>query len=265
MTLDFLFATDLHGDLDKMRALVKKAIDMDVDLIILGGDLFRSGRSNTIDRQRDLLKNDIGPIFQRFPGEILTIFGNNDWYATSSKIGELAPDIIPIEGCRYDAGEGLKISGFSYVPASPFMIKDWELLEIEAKPLPGARFDGLCSRSGEVEECEIDGTYRILDLLDGIPEIKGELLISHTPPAGTNCSLGSGGNDLGSMDLRRWIESKGPVGVLCGHIHEAPERSGHMLDMVDDIHIGNPGSFWDRLSCIRGVWDGELHLEPLYK
>ncbi|MFO8051482.1 MAG: metallophosphoesterase [Thermoplasmatota archaeon] len=55
MVLSFIFATDLHGSRTKMTSLVKKAIEEDVDMVLLGGDLFRSGSSNTIDSQRRVL------------------------------------------------------------------------------------------------------------------------------------------------------------------------------------------------------------------
>jgi len=94
----FIFATDLHGDVTRMRDLVKKAIELGSPVIILGGDLFRSGRESTIEAQEDFLKEHIRPIFEEFPGEVRTIFGNNDWEYVAARFPVLCPGLKPFEG-----------------------------------------------------------------------------------------------------------------------------------------------------------------------
>ncbi|MEA3559931.1 MAG: metallophosphoesterase [Candidatus Thermoplasmatota archaeon] len=260
MVLRFLFATDLHGSTFKMRELVKKAIEEDTDMILLGGDLFRSGPLNTVESQIELLKNEVQCIFEEFPGEVLTIFGNNDWHLSMKDLSTHAPKLRSIEGEHYDAGEGLEIAGFSYIPASPFPIKDWELYERYALPLPGSISKGLCSRSGEVKECLIDRGTTTMDRLLELGDVEKKLLLSHTPPRDTSCDIGYNGEHLGSTDLREYTLEREPLAVLCGHIHESPERSGKVVDRIGSTVVANPGSKKDRLTYLVGKWSSELEL-----
>jgi len=50
---------------------------------------------------------------------------------------------------------------------------------------------------------------------------KCDVLISHTPPFNTKVDKTKAGINVGSKELRKFIEEKNPKLVICGHIHEA--------------------------------------------
>lgn len=47
-----------------------------------------------------------------------------------------------------------------------------------------------------------------------------DILVSHCPPSGTKCDKVAAGH-VGSVPVRRYVESKRPLLVLSGHAHEA--------------------------------------------
>ncbi len=255
-----MFATDLHGDVNIMRELVKKAIEEGCPVIILGGDLFRAGRSNTIEAQEEFLKAEVQPIFEEFPGEVHTIFGNNDWAHVAARFPLLCPKVKPFDGSSFALDGGLEVAGLSCVPVTPFPMKDWDRVESSGRVDEMARMDGYCSRKGRIEECSVSSERTMKDEIESLGGLEGKLLISHGPPFNTCADAGWGGISLGSRDLRSAIEEQGPIAVLCGHIHEAPDRSGSMLELLGDTWVGNPGSHQEELSVITGELTDTLKL-----
>ena len=62
------------------------------------------------------------------------------------------------------------------------------------------------------------------------------LLLSHSPPKGTDVDMTSSGIHAGSTSVRDFVESRRPALVVCGHIHEAQG-----LDTLGETVIVNPG------------------------
>mgnify|MGYP000451460881 CR=1 FL=1 len=61
------------------------------------------------------------------------------------------------------------------------------------------------------------------------------VLVSHTPPHGTNADVGRG-THLGSKSIRTYVEKYSPLVVCCGHIHEA--RSASKLGRTWVVNAG---------------------------
>jgi Icc-related predicted phosphoesterase len=62
------------------------------------------------------------------------------------------------------------------------------------------------------------------------------ILVTHSPPKDTKLDLTRSGIHAGSHSVRRFIETKEPILVVCGHIHEAQG-----IDRVADTILVNPG------------------------
>ena len=241
MRPSFVFASDLHGDTERMRDLVKKAIELGCPHIILGGDLFRAGGGNSIEGQRRFLVEDVQPAFEVFDGDVHTIFGNNDWGIVSRDFGRLCPKLEVFEGGSFRLDEGIEVVGCSHVPVTPFPIKDWDRIEATSPVSPMSRIDGYCSWEGELNECVVRDDRTLMDELTRSGSLAGKVLVSHGPPYGTSLDLGWGGEHLGSTDLRELILSDSPQAVLSGHIHESPEMSGAWKDKIGKTICVNPG------------------------
>lgn len=63
------------------------------------------------------------------------------------------------------------------------------------------------------------------------------VLVSHCPPKNTKLDLAGGTRHVGSEAVRRFIEEKKPLLVICGHIHEAQG-----VDSVGKVPVVNVGS-----------------------
>ena len=62
------------------------------------------------------------------------------------------------------------------------------------------------------------------------------ILLSHCPPKDTKIDRTSGGEHIGSLSVRRFVERNQPVLVLSGHVHEAQGS-----DMVGSTVVVNTG------------------------
>jgi Icc-related predicted phosphoesterase len=260
MRPSFMFASDLHGDVERMNELVKKAIELECSKIILGGDLFRVYWHDPINAQRTFLTEEVQPIFEKFPGEVHTIFGNNDIGLVSREFPKLAPKLRVFDGSSFMLDEGVEVVGISHVPVTPFPLKDWERKEATSGVNPMSRVDGFCSWEGEMKECIIRDDRTMMDELTGFGRLSDKIVISHAPPWNTVMDLGWSGDHLGSSDLRTVIEDDRPMAVLSGHIHEAPKRSGKMVEVLGDTWIANPGSHSGISTLILGEFDDCLKL-----
>lgn len=62
------------------------------------------------------------------------------------------------------------------------------------------------------------------------------VLVSHQPPAQTQCDRIATGAHVGSLAVRRFIEARQPLVCFTGHIHES-----RAVDTIGPTHIINPG------------------------
>jgi Icc-related predicted phosphoesterase len=78
-------------------------------------------------------------------------------------------------------------------------------------------------------------------LLEDCPE--NAILISHSPPLGI-LDLNGSNEHCGSKAVREFIESKSPVLVVCGHVHESNGKQERYKD-VDVINCGPSGMIYE--------------------
>lgn len=62
------------------------------------------------------------------------------------------------------------------------------------------------------------------------------ILVSHQPPKNTKLDKIMLNKYIGSMSVRKFIESSQPLACLCGHIHESKG-----IDKIGDTQLVNPG------------------------
>lgn len=265
MVISFLFTTDIHGDLSRIDSVLDAGKAMEDPPIILGGDLYRAGKKNDMDSQIRLLKEEIEPRVKGYGGEVYTIFGNNDWKAVSDRLEDHAPSLISLQGRDSTLEDGTRLKGLSFVPPSPFLIKDWEKMEKYGDNEGRGRLQGLCSKGSGLEECSIEGKGTMWDEIMKLGGLRGTILVSHGPPFGTCADVSRFGPHLGSLDLTRAVLKDPPLAILCGHIHESPELSGRSVCKLGETFVANPGSRYGALSFIVGRNDDNLQLEHRFQ
>lgn len=254
MAFRFVFATDLHGVEIHYQRLFRFIQSQNVESLILGGDLCPNGHVFNNFGQVQLSQQDFlnGFFFDNLRSlrnnisafQCFVIMGNDDLRANFSLLGEAEDKgILNVIHKKAKQINGWQILGYSFIPPTPFLIKDWEKYEnsnriIEPVAIPPG--DGY--RSAEIfEESTIEDD---LLLLQDSVQAQKTIFVSHCPPYKTNLDHSTKDKyyyeglkldkHLGSIAIRNFIEAAQPVLSLHGHIHESTSVSGKCFDYLND-------------------------------
>ncbi len=118
----------------------------------------------------------------------------------------------------------------------PEWIPNYFNLHGERKTFMGITFGGLggspTTPFGTIFEWEEDYAYEVLEKLGYV-----DVLVSHTPPRGTQLAFTRTGTDAGSEAVLWYIEEYVPRVAVVGHIHE---REG-LTERIGGTIVFNPG------------------------
>lgn len=260
-----LFATDLHGHIDRYEKLLAAVMSERPAALFLGGDLLpRLGLAVSTSNHDDFTKDYLVPAFTRvretlgstYP-EIFLILGNDD------PLCEEEDFIAASEGGIWHYGHRqrfkLKTSsvyGYACVPPTPFLLKDWERYDVSRYVPPGCVSPEEGRRTVSVDESQIKWAtiQRDLELLAGNEELAHAVFLFHTPPYDTALDRAALDGKMyehvpldlhvGSIAVSRFIEERQPLLTLHGHVHESTRLTGEWK-----IRIG-------KTCCINGAHDG---------
>jgi Icc-related predicted phosphoesterase len=240
-----LFASDLHGRLDRYEKLLGLVEEERPAALLLGGDLLPAGGG-------DFLLEWLGPRLAgaraRLGGSyprVLVILGNDDPRAEERALGELEGRglLQHAHGRRLDVG-GRPFYGYACVPPTPFLLKDWERYDVSRFVDPGCLSPEEGRRSVPVPEGDTKwGTIaRDLEALAGKEDVTRAVFLFHAPPYAT--ALDRAALDgravehapldvhVGSIAVRRFIEARQPLVTLHGHVHESARLTGAWRDRI---------------------------------
>ena len=250
-----LFASDLHGNVHRYRKLFDAIGELRPAALFLGGDLFPSALASRPSRGLDggdfidgfllrelsALREALG---QAYP-EIFLILGNDD-----ARI-EVEP-VLRAEAAgywRYAHERRLEfgpyvVYGYSCVPPTPFLCKDWERYDVSRYVPPGCVSPEEGWRTVEIPQHEVRyGTiWQDLGELTENADLSEAILLLHTPPHETRldrAALDGKSVDhvpldlhVGSIAVRRFIETRQPLLTLHGHVHESARLTGAWNDRI---------------------------------
>ncbi len=187
---------DLHTRRDAAEAAAKQIVAESAEAVLVAGDISH----NDLDDAVNLLE-----ILSETMVQIFFVPGNMDSPELSSWSRS---DLKNLHGHCEPFG-GYTLTGLGGSVRTPFNTP-FELTEREVAQL----------LSQATSKCEIERL----------------LLISHSPPKNTSLDRTRLGIHAGSNSVRQFIESKKPMLVVCGHIHEAQG-----IDKMGETVIVNPG------------------------
>ena len=163
---------------------------------------------------------------------------------------------------------GLDLVGYSFVPITPFLLKDWEKHDFYcppetysaqyAKQKQRYRLDGyVSSESGwtpkqltpEMEQRDSIQHDLELDLFLRNPQ--KTIYVMHCPPWGTSLDMISSGQHVGSLATLHYIKKHRPFLTLHGHIHECVAQTGIYKETIEETVCLAPGN--DHLGSITHV------------
>ena len=259
----WLYTSDLHGQGDYYEQVLELAAAEPARAVLIGGDLCPHATGGEgVRRQRLFLEGLLVEFARRLreaaPGaELLLMMGNDDWRANHDVLDQHDGLLWRVLHERVVEVDGVRVAGASWVPITPFAIKDWERWEDGGEESP-ARLGGWVSVPGDVREYQFDPGRREPTIAGALADLAGRadpastILVLHSPPRGTRCDVIHTGAHVGSRAVRRFVEERQPPLVLSGHIHESPRVSGAWRDELGRTTVVNPGQFGTPRVC--GVW-----------
>ncbi len=242
-----MFTTDLHGSKAKFDAFFARVREERPDCALYGGDILEHGLSGKRAEGfiTDYFIRNIEDISKAQDTRFYVIMGNDDPREFERHLEDAHRKglLSYIHGKTEKAGKFF-ITGYSYVPPTPFQLKDWEKYDVSRHVDPGCVPPERGYRTVEVENKEIKyGTIGgDLDRLavNSRPELT--IFLFHSPPHDTNLDrahLDGKKVDhvpmdvhVGSIAIRRFILKYQPRVTLHGHIHESPRITGSWTDRL---------------------------------
>jgi Icc-related predicted phosphoesterase len=256
----WLCAADLHGRVDRYRKLVAAVRRIRPAAVFLGGDLLpfpvphRPGDAAPI---RDFLGDFVIPAFGALREEmgaayprVFVILGNDDPAVEEAAVraGEDSGLWDYAHGRRVAFGE-FEVYGYACVPPTPFQFKDWERYDVSRYVPPGSVSpeEGIRSVSvpaSVIRHATIQGD---LAALTADAAMDRAVLLFHTPPHETvldRAALDGKRIDhvpldvhVGSIAVRRFIDTRQPWITLHGHVHESARLTGAWRQRIGRTHL----------------------------
>lgn len=248
------FVSDLHGREDRYRKLFA-AMEREIPAaVFLGGDLFPSGLGAFAGagEYESFVEEFFAPGFERLRSgmgprcpPVFLIPGNDD---ARTEEGALR---------RHEAG-GLwrqvhnaavpwgdyAVYGYAFVPPTPFMLKDWERYDVSRylDPLCVAPEEGWLTVPVEPGMLKHQTIQSDLERLTRGRDLARAIFLFHAPPYDTGLDRAALDGQkykhvqldvhVGSIAIRRFIESRQPLVTLHGHIHESARLTGTWMERI---------------------------------
>jgi Icc-related predicted phosphoesterase len=250
-----LFVSDLHGRGDRYEKLFAAIRDFEPNAVFLGGDLLPSafpGARTSDTPPEDFVFGFLAPRLRRlrdamkdrYPGVFL-ILGNDDPRIEEAAFVDAGSDGL----WTYAHDRSLPLGrytlyGYSFIPPSPFRLKDWERYDVSRYVDPGCVSPEEGARSVPIPPHEARRATIEKDLrsLAGDDPMEGAVFLFHSPPYRTNLDRAALDAKLidhapldvhvGSIAIRRFIESRQPLLTLHGHVHESARLTGSWRDRI---------------------------------
>ncbi len=267
------FVSDLHGHIPRYDKLFNHIYEEPPETVLLGGDLFpafahMSGVHNIYnDFFKEYLLKKLETLREKMPEscpEVYLILGNDDFKAEEEKVTAFEKTgLYKYINLRKVTKNGFDIYGYSYVPPSPFLLKDWEKYDVSRYVDPGCVSPEEGKRSVRINPHEIKYSTIKEDLekLFGDEDLSKTIILFHSPPYKTNLDrLDNDGklidhvpldNYAGSIAIRKFIETRNPLITLHGHIHESTRLTGEWKDRIGKTICFNAAHDGPELSLIK--------------
>jgi uncharacterized protein len=249
MATECFFVSDLHGNTARYDKLFAAIANEQPQAVFLGGDLLPSGTAtlfSTSAAYPDFVDDFLVVMFARLREQlgdhcprIFVIMGNDDGRIEEVAIAAAAARGVweYVHNRRVVLGQ-YSVYGYAYVPPTPFLLKDWERYDVSRFVDPGCVSPEEGRRSVAVSEHEQKFTtiQKDLQLLTGNDDLSRAIFLFHSPPYQTHldrAALDGKKVDhveldphIGSIAVRRFIETRQPLITLHGHVHESARLTG---------------------------------------
>jgi len=262
-----LFVTDLHGIKDRYDTLFN-LLEKDLpEVLLIGGDILPHTR---VTNHEDFINGYLIPELHSLKSKtghsyplILLILGNDDPRSSEKLIMEAENQgyWIYLHQRKYEFKHFI-FYGYSYIPPTPFLLKDWERYDVSRFVDPGCLHptEGIHTKIPD-EDIEHATIKNHLDDLVNNDALNSAVCLFHSPPYQTALDRAALDNKsfdhvpldvhVGSIAIRRFIEEKQPYLTLHGHIHESTSITGSWRDQIGKTLMFNAAHQGPELSIIK--------------
>jgi uncharacterized protein len=246
----FYFVTDLHGKLRRYDRLIEYIEKEPPEVLFIGGDFlpshvgYQGGMAGFL---RNYLREKLFRLKNKLRKEyplILLIFGNDDPRALEKELMKLEEEellnYIHNKSLIY---KGYHLTGYAYIPPTPFHLKDWERYDVSRYVDPGCvpPEEGRFSLSPPEDIMDYTIEKGLKELGTGLNHRKS-IWLMHSPPYKTKLDRAALDGikfdhvpldvHVGSIAISRFIDSNQPLITLHGHIHESPRITGDWKEKI---------------------------------
>ncbi|NOQ22101.1 MAG: hypothetical protein GQ565_05555 [Candidatus Aegiribacteria sp.] len=269
----YIFCSDLHGRTHHYGKLFRVIREEEPDAVFLGGDLLPGAvqifASNFIDKDfvNGFLTRELTCIRDdpeiTYP-EIFLILGNDDGRFEEAAILDAVERGLwhYVHNRKISLGS-FQVYGYSFVPPSPFRLKDWEKYDVSRYVDPGCIHpeDGIHTVPVSDYEMRYSTISDDLEVLTDGDDLSRAIMLFHSPPYRTNLDRAALDGRMidhapldvhvGSIAIQRFIKKKQPLITLHGHIHESSRITGNWMDREGRTFMFNAAHDGPELALIR--------------
>lgn len=262
------FTSDLHGHPSRYRKLVETTLAERPQVVLIGGDLLPFDRRWTGgDFISDVMRPEFRKLIDRLGHDtprVLLIFGNDDPRDREAGILEGETEgLWTYLNERSVEVAGHSFTGYSFVPPTPFMLKDWERFDVSRHVDPGCVSPEHGRRTVPMAADEVRDRTISADLehLGRDRDLSRAVFLFHSPPYRSQLDRAALDGrmvdhvpldvNVGSIAISRFIENRQPLLTLHGHIHESTRLTGSWRDLIGRTHAFNGAHDGPELALIR--------------
>jgi len=270
---NYIFCSDLHGRTHRYEELFRIVTSEEPDAVFLGGDLLPGAIQLLASEflQEDFITGYLSGAFARMKAdpakaypEIFLILGNDD-----GRLEEAAVLDADERGLwhyahmrKFPLGS-FEVYGYSFVPPSPFRLKDWEKYDLSRYADPGCIHpeEGIHTVPVSDHEMRYSTISDDLDALTAGEDLSQAIMLFHAPPYMTNLDRAAlDGRKIdhapvdvhvGSIAIQRFIMKRQPLITLHGHIHESAGITGKWMDRIGRTFMFSAAHDGPELALIR--------------
>ncbi len=244
----YYFVSDLHGDPSRFGKLVAQIKKNRPRAVFLGGDLLPATLTHKASSQSQpvpFVDGYLAPAFRQLQDalgndypEVFLILGNDDPRSEEEVfLRHEAAGLWHYMHMKKMALGPFMVYGYSMVPPSPFLLKDWERYDVSRYVDPGCVHPTEGYRTLPSSEDIAFATIKEdLKVLAGEDDLSNAIFLFHAPPYDT--LLDRAGLDgvkvdhvpvdvhVGSIAIKEFIMKRQPRLTLHGHIHESHRITG---------------------------------------
>jgi Icc-related predicted phosphoesterase len=265
----YFFVSDLHGSLKRYEKLFRLIFKERPQAVFIGGDLTPSGFKGAFpgDFVKDVVVKGFSELKtsmkDAYP-EVFIILGNDDAKQDEKKLLKAEQKgLWKYAHNRMHEFSGRRVFGYSFIPPTPFLMKDWEKYDVSRYVDPGCISPEEGKRTEKIEPNVIrySTIKKDLEILFGDLDVSDALILFHSPPYGTNldrAALDGKFYDsapldvhVGSIAIREFIEEKQPLITMHGHIHESARLTSSWRDIIGKTRMYSAAGDSEELSVVK--------------